>query len=88
MLTLQNCDPQSLVAEVPAAADLFKKASDILGYDLLKVCVEGPKEKLDTTAVSCPVDDAEHRGSRRAFSSEKAIYTASDPGGQCALGPT
>lgn len=30
-----------MVEEVPAAKELFDKASDILGYDLLKVCVEG-----------------------------------------------
>lgn len=42
------------LVEVPAAKALFDKAADILGYDLLKVCVEGPKEKLDTTAVSQP----------------------------------
>jgi len=28
---------QDLVAEVPAAKELFDKAADILGYDLLKV---------------------------------------------------
>jgi len=45
---------KDVVNEVPAAKALFDKASDILGYDLLQVCVEGPKEKLDTTAVSQP----------------------------------
>uniref|UniRef100_A0A7R9YU04 Malonyl-CoA:ACP transacylase (MAT) domain-containing protein n=1 Tax=Chlamydomonas euryale TaxID=1486919 RepID=A0A7R9YU04_9CHLO len=45
---------KDLVAEVPAAKELFDKASEILGYDLLQVCMEGPKEKLDTTAVSQP----------------------------------
>lgn len=45
---------KELVEDVPAARDLFERASDILGYDLLKVCVEGPKEKLDSTAVSQP----------------------------------
>ena len=30
---------------------MFKRASEILGYDLLKVCVGGPKEKLDSTEV-------------------------------------
>jgi hypothetical protein len=30
---------------------MFKRASEILGYDLLKVCTEGPKEKLDSTEV-------------------------------------
>eukprot|EP00798_Chlamydomonas_sp_ICE-L_P016179 gene16179-22339_t len=45
---------KDLAAEVPAAKALFDKASEILGYDLLQVCVEGPKEKLDSTAVSQP----------------------------------
>ena len=45
---------QDVVKEVPAAKDLFDKASGILGYDLLKVCLEGPKELLDDTAVSQP----------------------------------
>jgi [acyl-carrier-protein] S-malonyltransferase len=43
---------QALCAEVPAAAAMFKRASEILGYDLLDVCVNGPKDKLDSTAVS------------------------------------
>jgi len=45
---------KELVEEVPAAKELFAKASDILGYDLLDRCVNGPKELLDTTAVSQP----------------------------------
>lgn len=40
--------------QCPAAAELFKKASDILGYDLLSRCTEGPKELLDSTEVSQP----------------------------------
>lgn len=32
---------QDVVEEVPAAKDLFDQASEILGYDLLKLCVEG-----------------------------------------------
>lgn len=43
-----------LVEEVPKAKELFDKASEILGYDLLDVCKNGPKEKLDSTAVSQP----------------------------------
>lgn len=39
-------------ADLPAAKALFDKASSILGYDLLKVCVEGPKDKLDSTVVA------------------------------------
>jgi [acyl-carrier-protein] S-malonyltransferase len=38
----------------PAAKALFARAADILGYDLLAICREGPAEKLHTTAVSQP----------------------------------
>merc|ERR1719478_1439662 len=40
-----------VAAEVPAAAELYAKASEILGYDLLSI---DDKAKLDTTAVSQP----------------------------------
>lgn len=33
----------------PMAKDLFELANYILKYDLLKLCLEGPKEKLDET---------------------------------------
>lgn len=39
---------------VPAAAELFEKANDILGFDLLDVCTNGPKEKLNSTVISQP----------------------------------
>ncbi|XP_010469886.1 PREDICTED: uncharacterized protein LOC104749872 [Camelina sativa] len=39
---------------VAAAGELYKKANDILGYDLLDICVSGPKEKLDSTVISQP----------------------------------
>ncbi|KAF5835064.1 acyl transferase/acyl hydrolase/lysophospholipase [Dunaliella salina] len=45
---------KELVAEVPAAKDMFNKASDILGYDLLQLCTEGPKDRLDSTEISQP----------------------------------
>eukprot|EP00199_Chlamydomonas_sp_CCMP681_P001930 CAMPEP_0119106276 /NCGR_PEP_ID=MMETSP1180-20130426/4006_1 /TAXON_ID=3052 ORGANISM="Chlamydomonas cf sp, Strain CCMP681" /NCGR_SAMPLE_ID=MMETSP1180 /ASSEMBLY_ACC=CAM_ASM_000741 /LENGTH=352 /DNA_ID=CAMNT_0007091577 /DNA_START=44 /DNA_END=1105 /DNA_ORIENTATION=- len=45
---------KDLVAEYPKAKEMFDKASEILGYDLLKLCVEGPKEKLDSTVISQP----------------------------------
>ncbi|MDR2812573.1 MAG: ACP S-malonyltransferase [Puniceicoccales bacterium] len=37
---------RSLVEHCEAAAKLFRRASDILGYDLEKLCFEGPMEKL------------------------------------------
>lgn len=43
-----------VVKTVPSAQALFDEASEILGYDLLQVCTEGPKEKLDSTVVSQP----------------------------------
>jgi len=43
-----------LCKDVPAAKTLFDEASEILGYDLLERCVEGPKQLLDSTEVSQP----------------------------------
>ena len=45
---------KALTEELPKAKEMFEQASEILGYDLLKVCVEGPEDKLNTTAVSQP----------------------------------
>lgn len=43
------------IAQVfPAAADIFKKANDIIGFDLANICFEGPAEKLNTTTISQP----------------------------------
>lgn len=44
----------ALCESLPAAKELFDKASAILGYDLLDKCVNGPKEELDSTIVSQP----------------------------------
>lgn len=38
----------------PSARELFRRASDILGYDLAAICTAGPADKLNTTAVSQP----------------------------------
>eukprot|EP00617_Octactis_speculum_P021416 CAMPEP_0185748168 /NCGR_PEP_ID=MMETSP1174-20130828/6842_1 /TAXON_ID=35687 /ORGANISM="Dictyocha speculum, Strain CCMP1381" /LENGTH=483 /DNA_ID=CAMNT_0028423701 /DNA_START=12 /DNA_END=1460 /DNA_ORIENTATION=+ len=40
--------------EAEAAMMLFSRASDILGYDLLDVVMNGPDERLQTTEVSQP----------------------------------
>ena len=37
-----------------AACGLFEKANRIVGYDLKKICFEGPAEKLNSTTVSQP----------------------------------
>jgi [acyl-carrier-protein] S-malonyltransferase len=38
----------------PAAADLFRRANDIVGFDLQRVCFEGPADRLNTTTASQP----------------------------------
>lgn len=38
----------------PAARELFDRASEYLGYDLLGVCAAGPAERLNATDVSQP----------------------------------
>ncbi|MBN9121519.1 MAG: acyltransferase domain-containing protein [Planctomycetes bacterium] len=44
----------ALCQSLPAAADLFQRASAVLGYDLLGVCTNGPAERLNATDVSQP----------------------------------
>jgi len=38
----------------PAAAEIFEKANDIVGFDLRDICFEGPQEQLNTTVISQP----------------------------------
>jgi [acyl-carrier-protein] S-malonyltransferase len=44
----------ALAANLPAARQLFDRAADILGYDLLALCTHGPEEKLNSTVHSQP----------------------------------
>jgi [acyl-carrier-protein] S-malonyltransferase len=44
----------AVCAKVPAARALFDRASSVLGYDLYKLCTEGPVADLDTTVHSQP----------------------------------
>ena len=43
-----------LAQTLPAVKDLFTRSSDILGYNLLRLCAEGPAEQLDATEFSQP----------------------------------
>jgi [acyl-carrier-protein] S-malonyltransferase len=45
---------KDVAATFPRAAQIFKKADEILGFDLTKICFEGPAEKLNSTAISQP----------------------------------
>ncbi len=43
-----------LAESLPAARRLYDCAAEVLGYDLAKLCFEGPAEELDSTVVSQP----------------------------------
>jgi len=43
-----------LVESTPQAKAIFERANQIVGYDLLQICLEGPAEKLDSTVYSQP----------------------------------
>ena len=45
---------RALVESLPAARRLYDQASEILGYDLARLCAEGPAEELDSTIYSQP----------------------------------
>jgi [acyl-carrier-protein] S-malonyltransferase len=45
---------QTLCDSTPAARKLFDEAAGVLGYDLFDVCLNGPKDRLDSTVVSQP----------------------------------
>jgi [acyl-carrier-protein] S-malonyltransferase len=45
---------RQLSETLPKVRSLYEQASGILGYDLEKVCREGPAERLNTTEVSQP----------------------------------
>jgi [acyl-carrier-protein] S-malonyltransferase len=43
-----------VAAAFPAAAALFERANDVVGFDLRKVCFEGPADRLNSTTMSQP----------------------------------
>jgi len=54
-------------AEVsPSAAEIFEKANQVVGYDLTKICFQGPAEKLEQTDIQQPA----------IFTTSAAIWSA------------
>ena len=45
---------KTIAERFPAARELYRRASEILGYDLAQLCFEGPAEQLNTTVISQP----------------------------------
>ena len=43
-----------LAESLPAVAALYQRAAEVLGYDLAKLCFEGPADALDSTVYSQP----------------------------------
>jgi [acyl-carrier-protein] S-malonyltransferase len=43
-----------LAESLPSVRRLYDRASEVLGYDLAKLCFEGPAEELDSTVFSQP----------------------------------
>mmetsp|Transcript_88089 Transcript_88089/g.161599 ORF Transcript_88089/g.161599 Transcript_88089/m.161599 type:complete len:1502 (+) Transcript_88089:79-4584(+) len=42
------------VKDLPSVREMLEKSKDILGYDILKLCQEGPEEKLEETRYTQP----------------------------------
>lgn len=61
------------VAEAfPAAAEIFEKANDVVGFDLRRMCFEGPSEELNTTTISQPAIFVTSAALLEAFKSNAA----------------
>jgi [acyl-carrier-protein] S-malonyltransferase len=45
---------RQLAESLSAARQLFDRAAEVLGYDLAKICFDGPAEELDSTVYSQP----------------------------------
>lgn len=45
---------KSICERLPVAKQLFERANEVLGFDLAKLCFEGPQEQLDKTDISQP----------------------------------
>lgn len=45
---------RELYETLPSARNLYDRAAEVLGYDLAKICFEGPEDDLDSTVYSQP----------------------------------
>jgi len=45
---------RDLCGEFPAAQDIYQRAGDVLGYDLARLCFEGPEDQLNLTRHTQP----------------------------------
>jgi len=45
---------KDVAEQFPSAKAIFEKANKIVGFDLAKICFEGPAERLNTTTMSQP----------------------------------
>ena len=61
---------KDIAAVSPAAAAVFDRANEIVGYDLKSLCFEGPAEKLEQTDIQQPA----------IFTASVAIWRALDDG--------
>ncbi len=43
-----------IIHTFPVAARIFEQANDVVGFDLSRLCIEGPSEQLNSTIVSQP----------------------------------
>jgi [acyl-carrier-protein] S-malonyltransferase len=66
----------------PTVRDMFKAASHMLKFDLLKLCTEGPKDKLDRTEYAqlaifvCSLAALERLREERPSAIENCVATA------------
>eukprot|EP00955_Chlamydomonas_euryale_P065380 359219-Chlamydomonas_euryale.AAC.17 len=74
---------KDLVAEVPAAKELFDKASEILGYDLLQVGRDGCRRRGEGWDVAGDGAGSDHNARRTEPSTDAAMPDAC--GQHCAL---
>ena len=45
---------KDIAESFPVAAEIFARANDIVGFDLRRICFDGPDDQLNTTTISQP----------------------------------